>query len=217
MVKKIIKRIIRKTGRRYFPYPVLFPNFGEDINDDYKYHNDYVRYAVAGLALSRIKRENISGALAEIGVFKGELSAFINRVSPDSKFYLFDSFEGFSKTGFSEDKRFRNTSEDIVLKNIGTKNNIILRKGFVPESFAGLEDERFAFVFIDVDKYEPIYDSLVFFYPRMNTGGYILVHDYNSPESDYGSKRAVDEFMKDKEEFIIDVPDARGTVMFRKY
>jgi hypothetical protein len=42
------------------------------------------------------------------------------------------------------------------------------------------------------------------------------VHDYHNPESDWGCKRAVDEFMADKPEAIVELADVWGSVMFRR-
>lgn len=40
--------------------------------------------------------------------------------------------------------------------------------------------ELYAFVSIDVDFEDSIYEGLRFFYPRMNDRGVIFLHDYNS-------------------------------------
>ena len=79
-----------------------------------------------------------------------------------------------------------------------------------------MEDEKFCFVLIDLDLYKPTLEGLNFFYPKILRGGYLFVHDYNSPESNYAGSRAVNEFMQDKPELIIEIPDVWGTVMFRK-
>ena len=43
-----------------------------------------------------------------------------------------------------------------------------------------------------------------------------MVHDYNSRESDRACHRAVNEFLQDKKEFAIEIPDVWGSAMFRK-
>ena len=80
----------------------------------------------------------------------------------------------------------------------------------------GLEDERFAFVMLDVDLYKPALDVFTFFYPRLSRGGYFFMHDFNSPESDYAISRAAREFMADKPELLIEIPDYSGSALFRK-
>lgn len=44
---------------------------------------------------SIIYSNNISGCVAEVGVFQGEFASVINKNFPDRKLYLFDTFEGF--------------------------------------------------------------------------------------------------------------------------
>jgi hypothetical protein len=56
---------------------------------------------------------------------------------------------------------------------LGTLHNAIILKGYFPETARGLENERFAFVMLDVDNYEASLAGLEFFYPRLNHGGYM--------------------------------------------
>jgi len=59
--------------------------------------------------------------------------------------------------------------------------------------------------------------GLEFFYPRISPGGYLFIHDYHNPtESRAGVYRAVNEFMKDKPEKIIEILDVLGSLIIRK-
>ena len=69
---------------------------------------------------------------------------------------------------------------------------------------------------LDLDLYKPTKTALEFFYPKVWGGGYIVAHDYNSPESNWAVSRAVDKFIKDKAEKIIEIPDEWGSVVIRK-
>lgn len=179
---------------------------------------DPVRYGTVDLAIGRLVEDGVAGALAEGGVYRGWMSKFIRQHLPDRTLYLFDTFEGFDRrdTGSVGDVRFRDTSVEEVLESIGDTRNVVVRKGFFPETAAGLEDERFAFVMIDFDKYEPTLAALEFFYPRTNSGGFIFIHDYSSPESDWACSRALDGFLADKPEWPLLIPDAFGSALFRK-
>ena len=131
---------------------------------------------------------------------------------------MFDTFRGFDPrdSGGGVDDRFNDTSEEIVLANIGDISNVVVRKGHFPETAEGLEGERFCFVLIDFDKYEPTMVALKFFYPRVVSGGFIFVHDYNSPESGWACSRALNSFLSDKPGKPVAIPDAGGTALFRK-
>ena len=148
--------------------------------------------------------QKISGSIAEGGVFQGEFACEINRVFPKQKLYLFDTFTGFDKrdiaieekNNFSEygEAHLSTTSEELVLSKLPHAENVIIRKGYFPETAEGIED-RFCFVSLDFDLYLPTLAGLKYFYPKMVSGGIILVHDYFS-EGYRGVKEAVKEFLK---------------------
>ena len=181
---------------------------------------DYARYASLALAIRRLDEERIPGGFAEVGVYRGETSRFLLRCAPERTLYLFDTFEGFPMQDREpenrDDSRFRDTSEDAVRRAIGGGRNVVIRKGRFPETAAGLEGERFAFALLDLDVFEPTVAGLEFFYPRLTAGGYLFVHDFNNPESNYACRRAVTRFMADKPEKLVELPDVWGSVVIRK-
>ncbi|MDD4200549.1 MAG: macrocin O-methyltransferase [Eubacteriales bacterium] len=146
---------------------------------------------------------DIDGAVAELGVYKGDTAAELNSFFPDRQLYLFDTFEGFDEAdvsiewaeGFSGVKAgdFADTSEEAVMERMPHPENCIVRKGWFPETAAGLAHVKFAFVSLDPDLYEPALAGLEFFYPRMNEGGLIVIHDYNNSRF-AGIKKAVTKF-----------------------
>lgn len=196
------------------------PTFSEALHERISSRLDYTREAALALALTRIDTEGIPGALAEVGVYRGETSALIRATRPDRTLYLFDTFGGFPPEdleAFQEgDARFRSTSLDVVSRNIGSLEGVVIRPGRVPETLEGLEGEQFAFVLLDMDLYTPTVGALAFFYPRVAPGGYLVVHDYNNPESNYACKRALDGFLQDKPESVVEWPDIWGSAVFRK-
>ncbi|MEM1116497.1 MAG: TylF/MycF/NovP-related O-methyltransferase [Bacteroidota bacterium] len=213
-----LKRLVWRTllGRRR----MVAPSFSEAVHHDIQGRLDYARAASLALALARIDTEAVPGSLAEVGVFRGETSGLIRAARPDRTLYLFDTFDGFPEEDLESfqrgDSRFQDTSLDIVRRNLGTLDRVVIRPGRVPESLSGLEDERFAFVLLDMDLRGPTAAALEFFYSRLSTGGYLFVHDYNNPESDYGCRKALDAFLQDKPEPIVELPDIWGSAVFRK-
>lgn len=201
-------------------WTMQFPTFDPQIHSEIARGHDYNRYASLGLAIARVIDEEIPGSFAEIGVFRGDTSVIVSRLAPGRRYYLFDTFEGFPdadlEPGVTEDYRFHTTSAFYVSARLSSMPGVVLKPGYVPETFAGLEDERFAFALLDLDLHRPTVASLEFIYPRLSPGGYLFVHDYNSPESNWACKRALDAFLTDKPELIIEVPDTWGSAMFRK-
>ena len=180
--------------------------------------DDPVRFGSVSLALRDIGENAIPGALAECGVYRGAMSKFIHDRAPERTLYLFDTFSGFDARDLDgrSDERFRDTSVEGVLSYIGNSEHVVVRKGHFPASVGELETEQFALVMIDFDKYQPTLAALTLFYPRMSRGGYVFLHDVNSPESDWACSRALNEFLKDKPEKPVAVPDMWGTSLFRK-
>lgn len=48
---------------------------------------------------------------------------------------------------------------------------------------------------LDTDLYQPIYAGLEFFWPKMNKGGVVMIHDYFTPDLS-GVKKAIDDYEK---------------------
>jgi O-methyltransferase len=42
------------------------------------------------------------------------------------------------------------------------------------------------------------------------------MQDFNSPEANYGISQAAHEFMADKPQLLIEIPDFHGSALFRK-
>jgi O-methyltransferase len=201
-------------ARRTMQFPTYSPAVAERIE---QYH-DEIRYSMLALAIQRLEIDKIPGAFAEIGVYRGVTSSFIHRQVPGRRFFLFDTFEGFPEHLLEgvTDTRFKDTSQEGVAALIGDTTNIQFRKGLFPETAIGLEDEKFSLVMLDVDLYGSALEVFKFFYPRMVRGGYFFLHDYNSPESAHGISRAAHEFLADKPELLIEIPDFHGSALFRK-
>lgn len=196
-----------------------------DYKNDRVYRNDYIRLKVFELLADVIKRENIEGQIAELGVFKGEFAKFLNYAFPERKLYLFDTFDGFDEEELSRDVKdngicavreiYKKTSIDTVMDKMRYKENVIIKQGLFPESLDGL-DEKFAFVSLDCDFEESIYQGLKYFYPNITGGGYIMLHDYNNFIG--CAKKALERYENDMDIKIHKVPicDAQGSLVITK-
>ncbi|CAM4392942.1 TylF/MycF/NovP-related O-methyltransferase [Saccharibacillus endophyticus] len=190
------------------------------------YHNMMFdsRIAMLRQVADEIKEFEVKGAIAELGVYKGDFAAYINAVFPDRPFYLFDTFEGFSEKDTSYDVKhhfsnaqvgeFQDTDVESVLKRMPFSQNCIVRKGYFPETAENLE-EKFSFVSIDVDLYQPILEGLKYFYPRLQEGGYIFIHDYNNSRF-FGVKEAVRSYCKVNKIRYVPINDLCGSVVLVK-
>lgn len=186
---------------------------------------DYVRVSTLELIAREIYDKKVSGAVAELGVYRGDFTKVISTFFNDRKLYLFDTFEGFPEKDIEIDKsknysdakveRFKDTNIEIVLNKIEHKNDVYIKKGYFPDTAVSINNESFAFVSIDVDLFKPTYDGLCFFYSKLTKGGYILIHDYNNSYYS-GVKEAVNKFCKEKNVTCIPVSDYLGSAIITK-
>lgn len=184
---------------------------------------DYTRTMTLNLICNEILQKNLKGSIAEVGVFQGKFSRLMSMALPNKKIYLYDTFEGFDESFFNTDfekqikshslNQFNNTSLERVLGIMPNTKNCVVRKGFFPESVQEKDaEELFCLVSLDCDLYEPIYAGLSFFYPLMEKGGYILVHDYNNAAYK-DCKTAVKKFCSENNITIVPVSDGWGTAI----
>ena len=214
----------KKMGWRFdlLVWPLLAKTLGRD-RQEFVFENEYIRASAVELIANEIYDKNITGSVAELGVYRGDFAKIINMAFPDRKFYLFDTFEGFDKRDIQADlenkfstgeQDFSETSVELVLGKMQNKQNCIVKKGYFPETTKDI-NERFSFVSIDCDLYDPIYNGLHYFYERLNKGGYLLVHDYNN--TDYnGVKAAIRKFSEEKNISYFPLCDAGGSVAIMK-
>lgn len=151
----------------------------------------------------RIESKGIAGAMAELGVYRGDLAWRMNMAMPDRKLYLFDTFSGFDErdmpgecSGAQECCRrgtFSDTSAEYVMGRMPFPDNVVIREGFFPDTAEGLEDMTYALVSLDPDLYRPALEGLKYFIPRISSGGAVILHDYDNQRFP-GIKKAVDEY-----------------------
>jgi O-methyltransferase len=184
---------------------------------------DYIRLSTLELVSDEISRKNLNGEVAELGVYKGKFAKHINQFFPDRKLFLFDTFTGFDKKDIENEKvkaysdggqDFSNTSIDMVKQIMPFPEKCIFEQGFFPDTTVGIK-EQFVFVSIDADLYDPIYNGLVFFYPKLVNGGYIFVHDFNN-DSYKGARQAVEKFCGENNINYLPLPDSCGTAIISK-
>lgn len=171
----------------------------------------------------------VAGSSAECGVYLGIGSALICKALEESFgegecHFGFDSFEGLSQPAEVDRSRaplFAPAGLKNVLRRCWKRGDLSspqevaqerlqefdfcrLVKGWIPDCFSAAEEHRFRLVHIDVDLYQPTWDSLEFFYPRLNTGGVVVFDDYGLMTCP-GARQAADDFFRNKPEPIVEI------------
>jgi len=144
----------------------------------------------------------ITGSIAEVGVYQGDFAKHMNRIFPESRLYLYDTFEGFKKQDIDKEENktkvetyhhYADTTVGMVMDKLPYPDKAVIRKGFFPDTAVTGED-KYVFVNLDADLYAPTLAGLNYFWPQMADGGVIFIHDFFAPEFT-GVKKAVTEFM----------------------
>lgn len=165
-----------------------------------------------------LRERGVRGNLAEVGVYTGEFARLFNRYLPDRKLYLFDTFEGFdaARDDFAESDagKFKDTCVEKVLARMSHPESCVVRQGYFPDTADGLED-RFCLVSLDTDLYNPTLAGLEYFYPRLEEGGYIFVHDIGTYHYK-GVKDALYRYCGEHHISFVPIADRWGSVILTR-
>ena len=193
-----------------------------DIADFRKYQD--IRVAALRLIAQEIKERNVPGAMAELGVFRGDYSAVMNALFQEKELYLFDTFEGFDEKDIAIEEQFgtqgmghrdfSDTSMELVRSKMLYPERLHFYKGYFPDTFPG-DMPKLSLVSLDPDLYEPVYQGLKRFYPLLNPGGVIMIHDYNSMQFP-GVKKAVRRFAEEEGIYVMPLMDMHGSALIMK-
>lgn len=167
-------------------------------------------------AVRYLEARGIPGDIVECGVWRGGsmlLAGLTLRQTPTGssrRIHLFDTFEGMSRpsevdvssTGFDaltwwqrhgDDQGPIVASLDEVQANLALldRESLVFVKGKVEDTIPLEAPQRIALLRIDTDWYESTLHELIHLWPRVESGGVLIIDDYATWE---GARKAVDEF-----------------------
>jgi len=211
-VKRTPYRVSRRYGldlseetvavmRRVAPYTMLSPD----------------RLAETIRATEYVAAEEIPGAIVECGVWRGgtmmAVALTLARSAAERPLYLFDTFEGMSEPTDRDrmqghDVRplwesmregdsnalARASIEEVraAMQSTGYERGLIeLVKGKVEDTLPDRAPDQIALLRLDTDFYESTRHELVHLFPRLSTGGILIIDDYGTLE---GAREAADEY-----------------------
>ncbi len=194
----LYRRCLDATGTPVTPFNVFHR---------YQSRRDLLQYFFATL--------DLAGARAECGTYRGATALLLAHAwkSRNARFdgeglYLIDSFVGTSESGEhdlipvrTEDGTPKREAffpvaragltPELVRGFFGEFPRVSLCAGWIPQVFASVPEQPWAFVHLDVTLYEPTLAALEYFYPRLVAGGVVICDgSIFCP----GAKKAWDEF-----------------------
>ncbi|MGW0534420.1 TylF/MycF/NovP-related O-methyltransferase [Streptomyces sp. NPDC003032] len=181
----------------------LLDEHGETVDPD---RLGYVRAEV-----ERIVKEDVPGAIVELGCFRGAMTLWIRSIldslGDDRDIHVYDSFEGLPDTA---------EQDEIVLPSglmAATPEELLatfekwgraaphIHPGWFEDTLPDGLPEQIAFGYLDGDLYTSTVVSLETCVPKLAPGGALLLDDYADPEANPrtvvkfpGVKQASDEY-----------------------
>lgn len=172
--------------------------------------------------IKHIVRHQIPGEIVECGVWKGgsmmAAAMTLQELGATNRdLYLFDTFEGMPAPG-EEDVTLDNepaeellsksdkessaiwaysTLEEVKRNLLSTEypeSRLFFIKGRVEETIPESAPCQIALLRLDTDWYESTYHELVHLYPRLSSGGVLIIDDYGHWK---GARKAVDQYAEE--------------------
>lgn len=156
-----------------------------------------------------LKVKSLSGDVVDLGAYQGGISLVLSKLAPNKQLHIFDTWSG---NPFDDELCHHKRGEwkadlEDCKELIGRGPLIHYHSGVFPYSIPedeadGWQDKKFCFVYVDMDTHKSTQDALLFFWPRMVTGGVLFIDDYGW-EPCAGVKKAVDELFTDTQKHVI--------------
>jgi O-methyltransferase len=157
-------------------------------------------------------KKGIPGHVVEFGCYAGTTSLFIRRLLNETKqydraFHVYDSFAGLptkmaqdhnaAGIGFEAGKLYVSKADFVKVFQSAHLDLPVIHKGWFGELSESNVPNPIACAFLDGDFYRSIMDSLKHVWPKMSSGGVILVDDYKR-ETLPGVQHALRDFFQNK-------------------
>lgn len=130
----------------------------------------------------------IPGDFVECGVNEGWLSLticnYLGFNSLDKSFYLFDTYEGIPDDQITDQERERAAVHRYSDCYERTKQKFSpfprakLVRGKVPDTLTMAKIDKVSYLSIDMNIAKPERDAIEFFWPKLSTGGIVILDDY---------------------------------------
>jgi len=167
----------------------------------------------------------LEGDFVECGVFRGK-SAMANMTyinfdkMKGRKYYLFDTYEGLdpkvsSKQELKDWEGYYNDTYEFVKRSFKKFSGTVVVRGSVPNSLKKVKIDKVAYLSLDMNTIIPEVEAMKYFWPKLVSGGIIILDDYAGSSIDVNikQKRAHDNFAKSVGVSIFTLPSGQGMII----
>jgi hypothetical protein len=195
-------------------------------------HADYQIHWRAHIALwAGWTASKSEGDFVECGVnfgfFSSAIMKFLDWDTLGKTFYLMDTFCGIDESLLLDNERMGGTVEtnrrhlhrgfytsDVadVRRNFREWENVRIIEGSVPETLTQVDCDRVTFLHLDMNCAAPEVAALEFFWPRMISGGIVLLDDYGFGEH-VAQKTEIDRCAERIGVMIASLPTGQGLII----
>lgn len=165
--------------------------------------------------MERIKAEGIAGDIVQAGVWKGGSALFLHGLNRayglDRELWLADTFYGFDPSTVKHERDLKALQafsdfqgeplsaqkvKDLFEKHQLLDDAVHFLEGDVKDTLPGSGISQIALLHIDVDFFEPTYNTLATLYDKLSPGAYVVIDDYGVPH--FNCNDAVDQFRAER-------------------
>jgi hypothetical protein len=173
----------------------------------------------------------LKGDFVECGVNKGfHSSAIMHHLKWNTlnrTFYLLDTFNGLDERFVSDKEKLQGKLElnqrilasggyernvDAVRANFSEWQRVRVIQGTVPETLSQVESNEVAYLHLDMNCEVPERAAAEFFWPRLVTGGFIILDDY-AYHGYEPQKAAIDSFARARGVTVLSLPTGQGLII----
>lgn len=176
----------------------------------------------------------LGGAFVECGVNRGFLSRIIIDyvgIKARPRFYLLDTYAGFSekylsqkqaeelkawhvrsgRSGLWQAGMYEDCYEDVV-RTFSDCPQVKIVRGVVPDTLQKVQEDRIAYLSLDMNCSVPEIAALEYFWPKLVPGAYVVMDDYGWPGHEE-QRDAFDDWAKRADVPLLSLPTGQGLLV----
>jgi len=170
------------------------------------------------------RASRLEGDLIECGVNRGGIAraivSYLGGRLQGRRFFLLDTFEGIPESVLSEremqhNKYFKENYTEChrqVLETFRAFPEVVVVRGLVPDTFGEVDSQRFCFAHIDMNNAASEIAAAEYLWPRLVTGGVMLLDDY-AWQINVDQRQAFDRFAMERGMTVLALPTGQGLLM----